>query len=154
MPTPHPYNAERSSSLTMKQIFLASPEAECWWCGLRQPWWGVPDLNADHLAPLIYNSPRTIICRACNNLKRGVLPNTEQLSRLFHTGNIIATLPRAELKEWCQTMADTIFGGYPARVSLLLAKTGNWDIRTQRDGPPCPRSNKICENVGFSPPKG
>lgn len=159
MPDAHNYPAELKTTKALKLVFSVAQDVVCWWCGNREDWWTGDKIHADHIAPLCYYSPRVVACRRCNWRRRGVIPNPDQLSRLFWASNIVRDRPAAEMREWAQRQAAEIFGGYAKGVSLLLAKTGRMPVRLA-GGPNsttlgvCDVSNRICQRAGYDPPKG
>lgn len=145
----HPYPAEKETSAAMKRLFVGWDKAICWWCGRRQEWWGLSHVNVDHVAPLVYKSPRAVMCKECNYVRRGVLPNAPQMRRLLYSRQVVLDRTPAQLKRWLQVTAEEAFGGFEGGVGLLVAKCGGWAVRTRRDGPVCARSTEICSKVGF-----
>lgn len=115
-------------------------------------WWGFYDLQADHIAQFVYWSPMAVACKRCNNKRKSVKPHPERLGRLFHSDDVVRDRDKTAMKEWCETQAGEIFGSYLNGIQVLLAKTGTQDVRNE-DGSVCHTSNRMCEKVGFLPPR-
>ena len=93
-------------------------KVRCWWCGLRPhnyKW------EADHIFPLLKkSSPIAAACRGCNRNRQQRIPNGSQMRRLFHSPEVLRTVPSETLRELAKEAATSLFGG-PHWIPLLIA---------------------------------
>lgn len=148
----HPGNEQRGMVKQMKDLFMAIPEAVCWWCGMRPAEIGRGGIQADHIAPFMYWSPMAIACRTCNKDRKRVLPHPERTGRLFFSDDVIRSVPAPHMLAWCQARAEEIFGGYIHGVQILLAQGCSPKPVRNEKGKICEASNRMIGKVGFRPP--
>jgi len=127
----HPFNKENSSAKRMRRQFVANTRLVCWWCGSRPIPCDERDVQVDHISSLCYISPRAVVCAHCNAVKRCILPNAEQLRRLFHDDDVLRDVSKESMKIWAEEQAKEIFGAYKGGVSLLLTKIVGQKVKTK-----------------------